>query len=201
MILLIFLIGYQCQTKRVAVKSDYDFDKIKKILVIKFSDDPHHPNSGNIVADIFSQKLLSMGYDIKGRESVPPSEDFSIILEKAKKLNVDVIVTGSITKYSLEENIQPVKKDEKDITVSSGGDNQVTVSEHNKELIRSKGRVIGANSDLPYQVEATFGLIAKMIDVNTGDMIWSDRGDANAFGIDAAMDTVIDSMLTTLFDK
>ncbi|MBU1076479.1 MAG: hypothetical protein KKH98_04260 [Spirochaetes bacterium] len=193
LIAVLFLL-HSCGGKDLVVKKNYRFDKIKKVLVLQFSDFNGQQNSGNIISDLISYKMLKLQFDVMSRELVNKNEKFEAIIEKAKNLNVDALITGSITKYSLEKKIHKVKKNEKAISVKGENTGEVNITEEENELIYSSGRIYGANTELPYEVEATVGLIAKMIDVKTGETIWINKAQSSGFSIEAAVESAVDSL-------
>lgn len=193
----IFFISH-CAGQKGVIKKDYDFFKIKEILVIRFSSSAQYENSGDIFADMFAYKFLEKGYNVLSREFVGKETDFNTIREKAKDYNIDVIVTGSIFKYSIEKKIHALKKSDKEIKVASGSDVNVTIKEDEKELITSTGRMYGADVGLPYEIEATIGVIAKMIDVENGDIVWSARSESSGLSIEDAIESSIDSLFESM---
>ncbi len=203
-LIIIFLLTvflYSCQTKRHGtVKKNYKFEKIKKILVVKFSDHHREPNSGNVVADVFAQKLLALGYDVVSREVISEEYNFETIIAVAKKYEVDVILTGSITKYSIEKNIQAIDKGETEIIVK-GGSGEISIRDKKKELIISQGHVYGATSELPYRIPATVGLIAKMIDVETKGVVWSDQVLTTGSTVEYAVEDAVSDLLSFISEE
>ncbi len=200
-LLLLTVFLYSCRTKRHGtVKKNYKFEKIEKILVVKFSDHHWEPNSGNVVADVFAQKLLALGYDVVSREVISEEYNFETIIAVAKKYEVDVILTGSITKYSVEKNIQAIDKGETEIIVK-GGSGEISIKEKEKELIISQGHVYGATSELPYRIPATVGLIAKMIDVETKGIVWSDQIITTGSTVEYAVEDAVSDLLSFISEE
>ncbi len=196
-ILLLIITSYNCASKRKGViKKNYEFGKIKKIMVVKFSDHHWEPGSGNIIADVFAHKFLSLGYEVVGREAISADYNFETILAVAKKYNIDVIITGSITKYTIEKNIQPIDKGEKEIIVKGADSSEISIKDKEKELIISESHIYGATSELPYRIPAIVGLIAKMIDVETKEIVWSDKVSTSGSTIEYALEDAVDELLT-----
>ena len=201
-ILLLTVFLSNCQSKRQGVvKKGYEFEKIKKILVVKFSSHYREPNSGNIIADAFAFKLLALGYDVVGREVISEDYNFETIIAVAKKYEVDVILTGSITKYSVEKNIQAINKGSKKITVKGENDSEISIVDEEKELIISESHVYGATSELPYRIPATVGLITKMIDVETKEMVWSDKVATTGSTIEYAIESAVSDLLSFIAEE
>ncbi len=198
--LIIFSLSFlflNCQSEKAAIKKNYNFKTIKKILVIKFSGPRKYPNSGDIVADMITFNLLKLNYDVMGRELISRNEKFKSIMNKAKEYNVDAIITGSVTKYSLEQKIHKIDKSKKEIHVKGSDSTEINITEEEKELVYSSGRVLGATTDLPYEVQATVGIIAKMIDVETGETIWINRAESSGFTIEAAVESAVDALISS----
>lgn len=195
------LVFIRCQTEKKAVKRDYQFEKIKKILVLELSDFRQHPNSGDIAADMISYYLLKNNYNVIGREVINSHSKFEDILENAKQNNIDAIITGSVTKYSLSKKIHTINKGKKEINVKNDTTSEVSIKEDEKELVYSSGRVYGATTDLPYEIEATAGIIAKMIDVKTGETIWINRAESSGFTIESAVESAVGTLLSDFIEE
>ncbi len=200
-LIITFLILLEaCSSGRKAIKKDYDIKKIKKVIVAEFAPYSDAPNSGSVVADIFAQKLLECGYEVIGREFIKRQTSFDNVLKTAKKYNVDVIITGTVTKYSIEKKIHKVPAGEKEIQVS-GETNQVTVKEKEEKIVVTHGQMYGPDTQLPYEIEATVGIIAKMIDVKTGEVVWVDRAESRAFSIEAAVEGAVDILINSFNEE
>ena len=190
---------FLCVSQKPGVyKKDYNFNKIKIILVLSFSAPEGYSNVGDIISDVFVQKLLEKGYEVYGREIVKGESDFEKIKEIAKSKNIDVIISGSIYKYSVEKKISLLPKKEKEFFYSNNTNTKISIKEGEKEIIVSEGRVYGFDAGLPYEIEATFGVICKMIDVNTSEVIWSSKKETTAFSIDDAIETGIKSIIKSM---
>lgn len=96
-----------CGKAAVAVKSDFDFARVKRVAVVGFSDFSRHPGSGETVSGAFEQALLSAGYDLVERgevEKVMREKKLSAADMKAARtvgrlLGADALLFGRITDF------------------------------------------------------------------------------------------------------
>lgn len=197
-LLFFFLILFNCVSPKGVFKPGYNFSSIKKILVLPFSAPSQYSNVGDIVSDIFAQKFLEKNYQILGREVVKNETDFSKIIDIAKSNNIDVIISGSIFKYSVEKKIHALSKKGKNITVSNKTNLNLTITETEKEFIVTEGRVYGFDVGIPYEIEANIGIIAKMIDVKSSEIIWSHKSESSAFNIEDAIESAIITLIKSM---
>lgn len=194
--------------KPVAIRENYDFGRIKRVGVISFKDYPSHPNSGETVGDTFVKHLLRAGYNVIERtdlEKVLTEQKLNIsgIIDQAtaKKIGnisgIDAVITGTVSLFS------PAKKDVvlvkvKEVTTEGRREKQ----SEGKEKIEKPERVITKTVEKEephiYTIEAEVGITAKMIDVETGEIIWASSYSYEAVNSQIAIETVVAEILGEL---
>ena len=156
---------------RYSVKKGYDFTKIKRIAVCDFSGSYSFANSGDVVADEFVLQMLEKGYNVIERNKVnllirERNLDSTDYSKLGKLLGVDAILTGSVSKYAEDAG--------RTVYSTDANGNART------EIAMSR---------------AVVGVSARLIDVNTGEIIWTARNDDEAFDISNAVTFVVAGLL------
>jgi len=172
---------------RMAVKPGYDFSKVKRIAVLNFDGE-----KGGAAADIFILEMMSKGFDVMERSKidsvlreqnlgasgmVEPSTAKNI----GKIFGVDAIVTGSIIQYL------PAQR--RTVFFSSGDPLVITPGLY----IVERG-----NDYVIYLTDAEIGISARMIDVETGSVVWVASDSYRGFSTDNTFQGVILSLVDSL---
>ncbi len=170
-IMLIIALLFTGCAVRYSVKKGYDFTKIKRIAVCEFSGNSVFANSGDIVADEFVMQMIDKGYNVMERNKVnllirERNLDSSDYSRLGKLLGVDAILTGSVSKYSEDAGRTFYYTD-------SSGNTRTDVS----------------------MSRAVVGVSARLIDVNTGEIVWTARNDDEAFDVANAVTFVVAGLL------
>ncbi|MDR1684279.1 MAG: CsgG/HfaB family protein [Elusimicrobiota bacterium] len=178
---LLFCFG--CAPKTYISRS-YDFNKIQRIGVLGFSS-PYEAFSG--AENLFSQYLLSYGYTVVERaqiERVLGEHEFSassylspdITRKIGKVLGVDALLLGEVTSYLPEQKTlaynvsrttssEPVYHTE----IIAGPDGEPIV---NTYYAGQQQRLENNVYPSEYMIYAQVGVVAKLVDVNTAEIIW-----------------------------
>jgi curli biogenesis system outer membrane secretion channel CsgG len=183
-LILVFVSG--CVTN-MAVKPGYDFSKVRRIAVINFDGE-----QGGAAADIFILELMRKGFDVAERsklESVLKEQDLGIsgrvepstAKSIGKIFGVDAIITGSIVQYL------PAQK--RTVFFSLGDTVVITPGLYVVE--RGDNYVI-------YMTDAEIGISARMIDVETGSIVWVASESYRGFSTDSTFQGVILSLVDSL---
>ena len=177
----VFLLMAGC-VPRVAIRSDYDFTGIRRVGVLNFVNYLSFENSGSAVADEFVRQLVMEGYDVveRGRidellreEKLSPAEISGEEAQKlGKRLGIDVLISGTVTRYLPEVNDYIYFQDE-------NGDIKYQT----------------------FLKEAGVGVSVRMIDVKTGLVVWADSYDYQSFSIRNAIQQTVSAMLNPLFTR
>ena len=146
--LFIFFIG--CATTEEFVRPGVDFRKYKRIAVLPFSDYPLQIGSGIQVADIVAMELLKCGIDVVDRSSIN-----QILNEQTAGLSgvIDESTTPKVGKLLGVKGIM------------TGSINEYGTTVTNIQLVQ------GASP--AYMPVSTAGITLKLIDTETGQIVWS----------------------------
>jgi len=177
-IALVFLIS-GCAPD-MAVKPGYDFSRIRRIAVLNFEG-----SGADGVADLFIMELLKAGFDIAERshlENLLKEQDMglsgrldpSTVKNIGKMLGVDAILMGSVIGYA------PAQKR---VVYFALGDTPVITP---GLLVVERGI-----NYIVYQVDAEVSISARMVDVETGSVVWAARDSYRGFTTENALLTVV----------
>ncbi len=169
---------------RVAIRTDYDFNKINRVGVLSFNSSQIQYLSsydpGSAIADEFVFQFLRRGVRVIERsriESVLKEHrlwksgniDPATIKEMGRLLGVDVLIMGTVTKYI------PDKK------------KRIYIRDNNGEV-----------QEEIFLVEAEVGISARMVDVVTGEVIWAGSYEYDSFYVDAAIRQAVSALVNSL---
>ncbi len=171
---------------RASIRREYDFSQVKRIGVLKFdssqigylsSFDP-----GNAVADEFVLQLLDRGIMVVERsylENIIKEQDLgtsgrldtATIRKIGKLLGVDALIIGTVVKGVQDRKERFYLKDEQD---------------------RMREEIFVVNAEV--------SINARMVDVETGAVIWASSYAYDSFYIDGAIRHTVSAMVNTLED-
>ncbi|MCK4532268.1 hypothetical protein KAU39_00650 [bacterium] len=166
------------------VKEDYDFSKIDRVGVLDFSSayESRGYNPGSAVADEFVRQLMRKGMDVIERQRLNDVlREHNLMRrgmvdlnaearKKIKKiLGVDAIITGTIIKCL---------PDRRDV---------IYFEDENGEV---KNKI--------FLIDAELGVSVRMIDVDTGLIVWSSSYTSNSLDIEGAINYTVSVLLNSL---
>ena len=165
---------------RTAIKKGYDFTKIARVGVLEFAGYEEEINSGDAVADGFMRELIFRGIDVIERErlesllreqhlAASKFLDPETVKEVGRISGVDALITGTVIRYI------PEHKD------------TIYFTDENGE-IKSEVFLIGAE----------VGVSARMIDVETGLVVWASSYTYESFDIEGAIRGTVSTLLNSL---
>lgn len=181
----------------VALKPNYHFEKIQRVALVSFEDYPKQSGSGEIVSSVFEQSLMKSRYQIVERQRVNKildeqaftlsgAVDSKTVKQIGDLLGVDAMIMGNVTAFrpeketvimvnTIEESNEPIirKKQEK----IKQGDRWVTVE---KESISYRQNRKSYKMPQTQLIEAKVGLAVRMVDVQTGEVLWTANGAVEA---------------------
>lgn len=184
-LLLTVLTG--CGAPRASIRRDYDFNQIKRIGVLKFDSSQigylSSYDPGNAVADEFVLQLLDRGIMVVERsylENIMKEQDLgtsgrldtTTIKKIGKLLGVDALIIGTVIKGVQDRKERFYLKDEQ--------------QDRMREEI--------------FVVNAEVSINARMVDVETGVVIWASSYAYDSFYIDGAIRHTVSAMVDTLED-
>ncbi len=182
-----------CVTPQVAINPRADFSAINRVAVITFTG-----NKGNIAADLMTQSLLANGIDVIERQQLNSilkehqlmaSGNFDRATAKkiGKLLGVDALFLGSVVETTPASSyLINTKGKRKNV-------NQVAGS-----TIRSDGPVMGVPNSHLITTAASTALISRMVDIETGSVLWSASMSYDGFDITSAMSGITRAFVRSL---
>lgn len=165
---------------RTAIKKGYDFNRINRIGVLEFTSYRERIYSGNAVTDEFIKQLIFRDIDVVERErleSVLREQhlaeskylDPETVKQVGKILGVDALITGTVTKYIADDRETIYFRDE---------DGNIKT-----EVFLKRAEV---------------GVSARMIDVETGSIVWASSYTYESFDMEGAIRGVASRVLNSL---
>ncbi len=218
LVVLLFTILFTIScTETIIIKRDYNFNRIKRIAVFEFKDYDKHPNSGSIVSDLFAKYLIKSEFDVVERielEKIINEHKLNISgvinSEQMKQLGIlsgaDAIITGNITLFSPGKKdvvIVKVKETTTETRYSknkNGNTNEKTKLEQkqkDEEKVEIQ-KVVEREIPHTYVIESEIGITCKMIDVETGEIIWVASDTYEGINTQVAAEYLVSSIIGEL---
>lgn len=169
--IIFYLLFLSACAPYLAYKKDYDFSRIKKIAVLNFDSYIGFDSSGRVVRDEAIRFLLKNNISVVEREKIDAvlqEKDFDYT-KAGELLGADAILLGSVNKYIPEKEDYIYFKDE--------------------------------NGNIDYEVkyfDAEIGLNARLIDAETGEVIWSNIYTYESFDLESALISSVNGLLRNL---
>ncbi len=184
--LLLFVALIMGCAPKAAIRRDYDFKQIKRVGVLKFDSSQvglfYSYDPGSSIADEFIFQLLDRGVTVVERsqlENIIKEQDLGqsgrldpeTIKKIGKILGVDALIMGTVTKYIPDRKERFYLKDE-------------------------NGRL----REEIFLVNAEVGINARMVDTETGIVIWASSYSYDSFYVDTAIRHTVSALVSTLED-
>ncbi len=180
---------------RVAVNPRADFSTIKRVAVLPFSGP-----KGDLAADMLTQSLILHGADVIERQrldavlkeqslSSSTSFDSATAKQLGKLLGVDAIFVGTVGESTPQASY-----------LVSGSNNPIVtnVTQVSGSYVYSGGSVMGMPNSQILSTTANVSLISRMVDVQTGSIMWSASMSYEGFDISSAMREISESFASSL---
>lgn len=195
LLLLPLLLLAACATPKVAVNPRADFSTIKRVAVLPFSG-----RNGDLAADLMTQSLVARGADVVERQrltevmkeqslSNSAAFDPSTARQLGKLLGVDALFVGTVAE-STPQSSYIVSNSENPIVTN--------VTKVGNTTVYSEGSVAGMPNSQLLSTTASVSLISRMVDVNTGSILWSASMVYEGFDISSAMSGITDAFISSL---
>lgn len=192
--LVAFLFG--CATPQVAVNEHADFSRIRRVAVATFGG----PN-GDVAADLITQDLLTHGADVVERqrldavlgESALASQkvlDPATVKRIGKVLGVDALFMGTVATNVPSQSYL--------VTTGRHGNRHGSVTPVASPNLYPEGAPIGIPDSQVVTSAAQAALIARMVDVETGSVLWSGRMNYEGLDVQNAMAGITSSFIKSL---
>ncbi len=194
LILGAFWVG--CVTPEVAVNSHADFSRIHRVAAATFGG-----AGGDVAADLLTQDLLQHGADVVERQRLDAvlqeqnlaSQnilDPTTIKKIGKILGVDAIFVGTVASNVPSQSYL--------VTQSRHGINVNGVTPVGGSDLFPEGAAIGVPDSQVLTSAAQASLIARMVDVETGSIMWSGRMSYEGLNTETTMAGITSSFVKSL---
>ena len=211
LVLLAVLALSACATATVAIKSDFDFKRVKRVAVVGFTDYGNQPGSGETLSGAFEQGLLLAGYDLVERAQVDKilrekklsASDPKAAKEIGRLLGVDALLLGRITDFREPREVlssadivdtfpDPIYvRKTRTIQNPDGTSGQTEVSEitgyRTRRVVRREPRTVTTYGRL--------GVSARLVFVPTAEVLWSGSDVSSVYSFEESARSVSDSIL------
>ncbi len=191
----VFLLLAACVTPNVAINPRADFSAIKRVAVLSFGGP-----SGDLAADLMTQSLVAHGADVVERQrldavmreqqlTASSSFDPATAKKLGKLLGVDALFVGTVaqstpqSKYIVSQSEHPIV---------------TTMNQVGGGTVYSEGSVMGMPNSQLLSTTANVSLLSRMVDVETGSIMWSASMTYEGFDIPSAMTGITDAFIRSL---
>ena len=210
-VLLAGLLLGACATATVAIKTDFDFARVKRVAVVGFSDYARQPGSGEALSGAFEQGLLTAGYDLVERTQVDKilrekklsASDPKAAKEIGRLLGVDALLLGRITDFReprealrhadvVDTHQDPIyvrKTRRVQNADGTSGTTEETVIQgyRTTRTVRREPRIVTTYGRL--------GVSARLVFVPTGEVLWSGSDASSVYTFEESARAVAGSIL------
>lgn len=200
-----------CATATVAVKSGFDFKKVKRVAVVSFTDYGGRGGSGETVSGAFEQAMLAAGYDLVERAQIDKvlaekrlaASDPKVAKTLGATLGVDAVLFGRITDYRearerlVQTDVVDTHEDPiyvrrtRQVQQPDGSFKGVEVSEvtgyRTTRVVRREPRTVTQYGRL--------GVTARLVYVPTGEVLWTGSDASSVYSFEESARAVADSIL------
>jgi hypothetical protein len=185
-----------CATPQIAVNSRADFSRIHRVAVATFGG-----QSGDVAADLLTQDLLLHGADVVERQRLDAVMqeqnlatqnmlDPTTVKKIGKILGVDAIFVGTVATNVPSQSYL--------VTQSRHGINVNGVTPVSGTTLSPEGPAIGIPDSQVLTSAAQASLIARMVDVESGSILWSGRMSYEGLNTETTMADITSSFAKSL---
>ena len=189
--LLVLCLVFTGCSQIVTVKKDYNFTKLKRVALLQLEDLPGQPGSGKRISSLMEKSFLGNGCDLIERQKTEAildeikfqysgAADPATVKKLGKLLGADSLVMGSVTLFSPEhhniayleiwnETKEPIYETVKEKVKK--GDQWIEVEKQVEKGHKTLRTVSKTPQD--YVQDAEVGISIRMVDVETGEIIWT----------------------------
>ena len=196
-ILIILILPFlaACATPKVAFNPRADFSSVKRVAVLSFAG-----TKGDLAADLMTQSLIEHGADVIERQhldavmkeqSLTASSAFDPATAKqlGKLLGVDALFVGTVAESTPQSSY---------IVSQSQNPRNTTITQVSGGNVYSEGSVMGMPNSQLLSTTANVSLVSRMVDVQTGAILWSASMPYEGFDISSAMSAITDAFVNSL---
>ncbi|MBI4346305.1 MAG: hypothetical protein HY553_05595 [Elusimicrobia bacterium] len=200
----------------VVLKPTADFSKIERVAVLGFDDFPRQRGSGALVSSIFEKRLLAAGYSVVERRrvddllseqklSVSGAVDPKLARKLGRVLGVDALILGSVTDFqkAVHEHytvpVSDVRKEPiiKRVVRRKKVDDQWVETEEDQIIGHNTIRTTREETHTR-TIQPVVGVAVRMVDVDTGEVLWVGSTSHTALATDEAAEDVATDILDSV---
>lgn len=170
-----------CVTPKGVFHKDFDIDKLTTIFVEEFKPYNGYPSSGEMIRDLIIQHLLRRKFVVKDLNT----ED------------VKYILSGSVTKFYPEKRYLVYIGEEGKDNIIVGS----TLTEISGSYVYKISSAFGLKNAEIVATNSVVGVSAKLIEKDTGKILWSSSFTYEALTVETAADVVVNYLVTSLTGK
>lgn len=189
------LLAAACATPKVAVNPRSDFSAVKRVAVL-----PFNGPKGELAADLMTQSLMENGADVVERQrldavmreqSLSSSSAFDPATAKqlGRLLGVDALFVGTVAESTPQSSY---------IVNQAQNPQYTVVTQVSGGTVYSEGTVMGMPNSQLLSTTANVSLLSRMVDVQTGSIMWSASMTYEGFDIPSAMTGITDAFIRSL---
>jgi len=210
--ILVVLVFCCACTPKSFISQTFDFNKMNRIGILAFSS-PDDAFAG--AENLFAKNLLRRGYTvveraqidrILGEHNLSANSDLTPDMTRkiGKVLGVDVLLMGEIVSF-LPEQRQLAYNVSRTISSEPVFRNQVITTPEGETMVRTQ--YVGTQhrrernvQPFEYTMFAQVGVVARMVDVNTAEVIWVGSDTAQGVSGLAAINSIANTLIRS-FDS
>jgi len=210
-----------CATPAVVfISNSYNASAVKRVALINFSDYPNLQGSGEVAAATFEKYLMGFNYSLVERRQVNQilkdhvlnlsgAVDQTTIRSVGKLLGVDALVFGGVTSFSdvrQQTVMTPVVQVQSDPVYGKvesfhrdgdGGMVKTTQNVVTSYTMRQTSQYVPETQLVP----AVVGMSVRLVDVETGEVLWSASASGSGDSLSAAAENASAAILKTVNAK
>ncbi|MFH1369441.1 MAG: CsgG/HfaB family protein [Elusimicrobiota bacterium] len=171
MLLPLFILS-SCATETMVLKKGYDFNKIKRVAVLQFKEYTFTRYTGSMVSQLFVKYMLKAGYNVVERD------ELDAILRERQLSESNLLDPSQVRTFKL-----------------SGIDAIVTGA-----ITREIPEQDLFENGNPRFIAAQVGITCRMIDVETGEILWAGSDTYDGTNTQTAFEYLTSSMVRNLID-
>ena len=192
---LLILLAAACAGPKIALNPRADFGSINRVAVMTFSGE-----KGDVAADLLAQSLVARGAQVVERQQLSAlmeeqqlsssgKLDPATVKRLGRLLGVDALFMGTVA-----ESTPPSSY----IVSQNQGSVYRNVNEVSGSNARPGGAVPGLESSQMVNISASVSLVSRLVEVETGSVMWSAYMSYEGFDVSSAMAGITDSFAKSL---
>ena len=184
-----------CIEPQVAVNPRANFATIQRVAVVTFGG-----ANGDLAADLLTQQLVAHGANVVERQQLlailreqglanSGILDPRTVREVGKILGVDALFVGTVAQSRDSQSY---------VVTDNGRRGRGAVTAIGGRTVVPEGPVLGVPNSQVFTTEATASVISRLVDVQTGSILWSASMSYEGFDVPSAMQSILEAFVHSL---